>query len=102
MANLPLFEAPKRIESHFSQEADLVVYHGDVNDFIATIPDNSIKLIITSPPYNLGKDYENRVAIESYLETQSEVLAQLYRILKDDGSLCWQVGNFVQDGEVFP
>lgn len=102
MANLPLFEAPKRIESHFSQEAELVVYHGDVNDFIATIPDNSIKLIITSPPYNLGKDYENRVAIESYLETQSKVIAQLYRILKDDGSICWQVGNFVQDGEVFP
>jgi DNA modification methylase len=102
MANLPLFETPKQIESRFSQDADLVVYHGDVNDFVATLPDNSIKLIITSPPYNLGKDYESRVAIESYLETQSEVITQLYRILREDGSICWQVGNFVQDGEVYP
>jgi adenine-specific DNA-methyltransferase len=59
-------------------------------------------LIITSPPYNLGKNYENRVSIDKYLETQTRIIGQLYRILRDDGSLCWQVGNFVDDGEVYP
>jgi len=102
MMHLPLFEKPKKIEDHFSPHAELVLYHGDVSDFIATIPDQSVRLIITSPPYNLGKDYEDRVAIETYLETQSEVISQLYRILRDDGSICWQVGNFVEDGEVYP
>jgi len=102
MVMLPLFEPPKEIKSHFSPNADLVLYHGDAGDLIATIPDNSIALIITSPPYNLGKDYEDRVSIEKYLETQSQVIAQLYRVLRDDGSICWQVGNFVQDGEVYP
>jgi hypothetical protein len=29
-------------------------------------------------------------------------LKQFYRILKDTGSICWQVGNYVKDGEVFP
>ncbi|OGO42262.1 MAG: DNA methyltransferase [Chloroflexi bacterium RBG_16_57_9] len=102
MKNLPLFAGPKHIESSFRPDADLVLYQGDVSDFVATIPDNSISLIITSPPYNLGKDYENRVSIEKYLETQERTIAQLYRILREDGSICWQVGNFVQDGEVFP
>jgi adenine-specific DNA-methyltransferase len=50
----------------------------------------------------LGKNYENRVSIEEYLETQSQVISQLYRILQNNGSICWQVGNFVDDGEVYP
>ena len=102
MTTLPLFETPKQVESHFRPTADLVLYHGDVSDFIETIPDQSVGLIVTSPPYNLGKDYENRVSIEAYLKSQEALIAQLYRILREDGSLCWQVGNFVQDGEVYP
>ncbi len=100
--NLPLFERPKQIENHFDPSAELVLYEGDVRDLVATIPDNTIALVITSPPYNLGKDYEDRVSIEKYLETQAKVIAQLYRVLREDGSICWQVGNFVQDGEVYP
>ncbi len=99
---LPLFEQPKQIKKHFDPNADLVLYEGDVRDFVATLPDDAVTLIITSPPYNLGKDYEDRVSIKSYLEAQAEVIAQLYRVLRKDGSICWQVGNFVQDGEVYP
>jgi len=102
MKNLPLFEAPKQIDTRFSSDSDLVLYQGEVSDFISTLPDNSISLVITSPPYNLGKDYEDRVSIEKYLHTQEQVIAQLYRILRDDGSICWQVGNFVEKGEVYP
>lgn len=78
------------------------MYEGDVGDFIATIPDDPITLIITSPPYNLGKDYEDRVSIESYLRSQEQVIAQMLRILRKNGSICWQVGNFVEKGEVYP
>lgn len=102
MINLPLFDTPKQIKSRFNPDASLVLYHGDVREFIVTIPDNSVSLIITSPPYNLGKDYENRVSIQKYLNTQAEIIAQLYRVLREDGSLCWQVGNFVENGEVYP
>ena len=90
------------VEEHYTPNAPIVLHHGDVNDFVATLPDNSIRLIVTSPPYNLGKDYENRVSIEQYLETQAKTIEQLIRVLRVDGSICWQVGNFVQDGEVFP
>jgi adenine-specific DNA-methyltransferase len=102
MTVLPLFEKRKQIENRFSPSAELVLYHGDVKDFLATLPDNTAGLIITSPPYNLGKEYEDRVSIEKYLATQAETIAQLYRVLRDDGSICWQVGNFVEGGEVFP
>lgn len=80
----------------------LMLYHGDVNEFLKSIPDNSVKLIITSPPYNLGKAYEDRISIQEYLELQTQTIQELYRILQNDGSICWQVGNFVQKGEVFP
>lgn len=75
---------------------------GESLDYIKTLPDKSIKLIITSPPYNLGKSYETKVKIEEYLETQEEIITELVRVLSDDGSICWQVGNYVNNGEVFP
>jgi len=100
--NLPLFNTPKKIEDHFNPQADIVLYHGDVSDFVATVPDNSVSLIVTSPPYNLGKEYEDSVSIGEYLSTQAQVVTELYRVLREDGSICWQVGNFVENGEVYP
>ncbi len=102
MSELPLFRSAIPIETSFRSEAEIVVFSGDVLDFLPQLPDNSVALIITSPPYNLGKEYENRVSIENYLKAQAQVIAQLYRVLRDDGSMCWQVGNFVEHGEVYP
>jgi adenine-specific DNA-methyltransferase len=102
MSELPLFRPIKPIETSFRPEAEIVVFSGDVVDFLAQVPDNSVALIVTSPPYNLGKEYENRVSIEQYLQTQAQIIAQLYRVLRADGSICWQVGNFVDGGEVYP
>jgi len=100
--SLPLFQSPKPIHDHFTSDSDIVLFNGNIQDLLAEIPDKTIQLVITSPPYNLGKDYEHRVDIEKYLEQQTEIITELYRVLKDGGSLCWQVGNFVEDGEVYP
>ena len=85
-----------RIYQNFACDRRLVVHTGDVAEFVKHLPDNSIKLIITSPPYNLGKRYETPVALHKYLDEQSSIIAELVRILAHDGSLCWQVGNYVQ------
>jgi len=90
------------IDEQYNPEAKIVLYHGDVLDFLATIPDETIKLIITSPPYNIGKEYERRVSIDQYLEQQREVIAELHRVLNPAGSICWQVGNYVDASEIFP
>lgn len=101
--SLPLFsDSRSSIDDRFHAAAKIVLYPGDVNDFVATIPDQTVSLIITSPPYNLGKEYEDRVSIEHYLGEQARLIAELYRILSDNGSICWQVGNFVESGEVYP
>jgi len=96
-----LFTTPN-IDNYFANDNEIVLYRGDTLEFIRTIPDNQISLIITSPPYNLGKKYEKRVSIEEYLTQQKTVITELIRILKEDGSLCWQVGNYVDKGEIFP
>lgn len=83
-------------------DSRIVMHLGDTYEFLQTLPDRLTKLIITSPPYNIGKVYETRVKINEYLETQRKVIRELVRVLSDQGSICWQVGNYVEDGEVFP
>ena len=97
-----LFDTHKEIETNFNPAAQIVLHQGDANDFVMTLPNDSMSLIITSPPYNLGKDYESREDIHLYLEQQASLIEQLYRVLRPDGSICWQVGNFVDDGEIYP
>ena len=71
-------------------------------EFMRDLPDASIQLVVTSPPYNLGKSYERRSPIESYLESMKPVISECVRVLRPSGSICWQVGNYVDDGEVVP
>jgi len=70
--------------------------------FMRKLNDKSIKLIVTSPPYNIGKSYERRDSLENYIQTQKQVIAECVRLLHPKGSICWQVGNHIQAGEVFP
>jgi site-specific DNA-methyltransferase (adenine-specific)/adenine-specific DNA-methyltransferase len=103
MSNLPLFANSEHyIETEYTDKSNIVLYHGDSKKFVKEIPEKIISLVITSPPYNLGKIYENSTSIDSYLEEQAKLIQELYRVLKDDGSICWQVGNFIKDGEVYP
>lgn len=62
----------------------------------------SIHLIVTSPPYNLGKEYEPKRSQESYLEQQAATIAEAVRLLHPRGSICWQIGNYIENGEVYP
>ncbi len=62
----------------------------------------SMKLIVTSPPYNIGKEYEKKTTNELYIEQQVSAIAEAVRLLHPQGSICWQVGNHVDDGEIFP
>lgn len=70
--------------------------------FLGKIQDESIDLVITSPPYNIKKEYEKRKSQSMYLEEQAACIAEAVRVLAPHGSICWQVGNHINDGEVFP
>ena len=70
--------------------------------FMRPLPDASVQLIVTSPPYNIGKSYERRSPLAEYVKAQAQVISECVRLLADGGSLCWQVGNHVDKGEIFP
>lgn len=82
---------------------DYTIWNGDVESFLKSLPNVPLfDLIVSSPPYNIGKPYENKKALEIYLEWQERIIDLIIPRLKDTGSLCWQVGNFVDNGEVVP
>jgi len=71
--------------------------------FMRTLPAESVQLIVTSPPYNIGKSYETRTEMDAYIATQAATIAEAYRVLAPTGSIAWQVGNHItKSGEVVP
>jgi len=97
-----LFEKTPAICDLYSPDAQVVLCQANCLEAMKEVPSDSIQLIITSPPYNVGKEYETPTDLETYLENQKPVLKELFRVLSSSGSLCWQVGNYVLKGEVFP
>nr|WP_276977725.1 site-specific DNA-methyltransferase [Ferrimicrobium acidiphilum] len=91
-----------KISASFDPSIDVVLHTGDTTSFLGLIPSGSIGLVVSSPPYNLGKEYEVQTKLHTYLDTLKPVLHELVRVLKPEGSLCWQVGNYIENGEVFP
>src|SRR6266481_4429360 len=94
--NLPLFGKADTSDK-FDPTATSVILAGDSAETLGTVPNGSVKLVITSPPYNIGKAYEEATHLETYLNNLTPVVDQLIRVLSADGSLCWQVGNYVED-----
>ena len=92
----------RKISNKFSLTEEIVLYSGDCLKFLETIPSGSLKLVVTSPPYNIGKEYEKRLKLESYIEQQSAVIHECVRCLSSRGSICWQVGNYVDNGAIIP
>ncbi|WP_298577882.1 site-specific DNA-methyltransferase [uncultured Luteimonas sp.] len=82
---------------------DYVMVEGDCEALLASLPKEPLfDLIVTSPPYNIGKSYEKKTGLDIYLGWQERIIAELIPRLKDGGSICWQVGNYVHNNEVFP
>ena len=78
------------------------VINGETKKKLSGFADEKFDLVITSPPYNIGKSYEVKRSIEEYLCGQEEIISELIRVTSNTGSICWQVGNFIDKGEVFP
>lgn len=81
---------------------DYDLFHGEADQYLTTMRDKSVQLIVASPPYNMGKEYEAQISIDHYLNSQEKTIKELHRVLAESGSICWQVGNYVKNGEVFP
>lgn len=90
------------VSQNFSPDKLAVLFEGDCLDFLRSLPDQSMQLVVTSPPYNVGKSYERKGALDVYLQWQDKVIDECIRVLTPTGSICWQVGNYVNAGSIVP
>jgi len=60
---------------------------------MSEIPDNSVHLMVTSPPYNVGKVYDKNLSMEEYRDLLTEVFKETYRVLVPGGRVCVNVAN---------
>ena len=75
----------------------------DVEKFLDALPQQPLfDLVVTSPPYNIGKEYETQKPLTDYVAWQRRIIEKIYPRLKDNGSICWQVGNYVENGSITP
>jgi len=92
-----------RIRKRYSEANAVTLFAGDCLDLLKTIPAGAARLVLTSPPYNVGKAYERAQSLPEYLENQRQVIAECVRVTAEGGSICWQVGHHVNGhGQVIP
>ncbi|MDZ4178333.1 MAG: DNA methyltransferase [Coriobacteriia bacterium] len=78
------------------------IFNGDNRELMHDLPAACVDLVVTSPPYNIGKVYEKKTDLDTYIAAQREVVSAAARLLKPTGSICWQVGNWVENGRIVP
>lgn len=71
-------------------------------EFLAKLKPGSVDLIISSPPYCMGKAYDTSDSVKDFIADHKRLAPLLVRALRDGGSLCWQVGHHVKNGVVVP
>ena len=76
-----------QISESYNDHAEIVIAPGNCLDTMGGLPGGMANLIITSPPYNIGKEYERATGLERYLDALSPVVDELVRVLSPRGSL---------------
>lgn len=74
----------------------------DAITFLRNIEPSSVDLIVSSPPYFMGKEYDTSLKPEDFTSIHRKLAPLLVKALKPGGNLCWQVGNHQKDGTVIP
>jgi adenine-specific DNA-methyltransferase len=96
------------ISETYTPNATVTLFHGDRLDLLEQIADSGSKaeLIVTSPPYNVGKEYEEQTSLATYVEGQRQTIEACLPVLSSTGSICWQVGHYIEGSgrskEAFP
>lgn len=78
------------------------IFNEDCLTKLKSVGDESIDFTLTSPPYCIGKAYDTHTTIEGFIEINKPVLEEVIRVTKNGGSICWQIGHHVTNGEVIP
>lgn len=89
--------------SNVYRNSSFLLWQGKVETFLKSIPPDQIfDFVVTSPPYNIGKEYEKKQEISEYLAWQEQIINSIALHVPENGSICWQVGNYVNNGYIIP
>lgn len=92
-----------RIYKNYKDSNRVTLHNGDCLELLRKLPDESVDLVVTSPPYCIGKAYEDpHNDIETFKDQHRTIFQELYRVVKTDGSICWQTGYHISDKGVIP
>jgi adenine-specific DNA-methyltransferase len=91
-----------KVRSVRESGVSVTVKTGNALRLIDQLPTESLDLTITSPPYCMGKAYEESTNIADFLDSHKLLLPKIVEKTKDGGSICWQIGYHVNDGVVTP
>ena len=80
-------------EPHSSTE-HLLLYHGDCLKMMNALPGGIIDLTVTSPPYNIGKEYERPLPLEDYVAWTGEWTRAVHRVARPDGRARMRESSF--------
>lgn len=84
-------------------KSDQLLWNGDVKSFVSKLPEAPLfDLVVTSPPYNINKEYEVKMPLDEYLSWQKDIITDIVKRMSPGGSICWQVGNYVENGHIAP
>ncbi|MHA1712177.1 MAG: DNA-methyltransferase [Candidatus Freyarchaeota archaeon] len=90
---LPKAKPEDLIENKVPAEFLDKIMLGDARDVLKKLPSNCVHLMITSPPYNVGKEYDEDLTLGEYLDFIEEVMREVYRMLVWGGRVCFNVAN---------
>lgn len=92
-----------KIYKRFKDTNPITLYYGDCLKLLKKIPSNFIDVVITSPPYCMGKAYEDpHDDIQTFKHQHINIFDDLYRVVKPGGSVCWQIGYHITDNCIVP
>lgn len=93
-----IFRKPKEALGHLNNGGMFSIFQGDSLELLRSIPDNSMNMVFSSPPYCIGKAYESTKEVSEFISAHATIFPEIIRIIKPGGSLCWQVGMHVKNG----
>lgn len=88
--------------SKFPTAKKSLILTKDSLSYLKKLPNESVDLVVSSPPYNIGKEYEVKTSLENYLSSMKDIIRELVRVLKPTGNIAWETGNYIHNKEVFP
>jgi adenine-specific DNA-methyltransferase len=97
-----LYRPPKQTERAPKRRRRIRLEVQDAFKFLRKLKPGSVDLIVSSPPYCMGKEYDTSASIDDFIVDHEKLAPLLVRALKEGGSLCWQVGHHVSNGAVVP